>query len=63
MHPFDMAGHQRSGVNDGDARAFAQRARLKEQQQVEAHLGLTLYETVVGDDMWELPPHVLAYIA
>ena len=62
VHPLDMAGHQGSGVNDGDARTFAQGACLKEQEQVKSDLGLTFYESVVGDDMRELFAHMLAYV-
>lgn len=63
MHPLDMTGHQRRGVNDRDARTFAQSARMEEEQQVETDLGLTLYETVVGDDPGEFLAHMLTDIA
>ena len=63
VHPLDMAGHQRSGVNNGDASAFAQGACLKEQEQVKPDLGLALYETVIRDDMRKLFAHMLADIA
>lgn len=63
VHPLDMAGHQRRGVYDGDARTLAQSARMEEQQQVEADLGLTFHETVVGDNLREFLAHVLTDIA
>ena len=63
VHPLDMAGHQRSGVNNGDASAFAQGACLKEQEQVKPDLGLALYETVIRDDMRKLFAHMLADVA
>jgi len=58
-----MAGHQRSGVYNGDASAFAQGACLKEQEQVKPDLGLALYETVISDDMRKLFAHMLADVA
>ena len=63
VHPLDMAGHQRSGVNNGDASAFAQGACLKEQEQVKSDLGLAFYETVIRDDMRKLFAHMLADVA
>ena len=36
---------------------------MKEQQQVEADLGLTFHETVVGDNLREFFAHVLTDIA
>lgn len=63
VHPLDMAGHQRSGVDDGDTRAFAQGACLKEQEQVKPDFGLALYESVVGDYSGELFAHVPADVA
>ena len=59
VHPLDMAGHQRRGVNDGDARTLTQSARMEEQQQVEADLGLTFHETVVGHCIGEIRPEML----
>lgn len=59
---LDVVGDQRRGVYDGYARALAQGACLQEQQQVEGNLSLTLHETVVGDGVWELIAHVLAYV-
>ena len=38
MHPLDVARHQRRGVYDGNARALAQEAGLKNQQQMKRHL-------------------------
>ena len=63
MHPLDMTGHQRRGVYDGDARTLAQGARMEEQQKVETHLSLTLYETVVGDNPREFLAHMLTDVA
>ena len=59
---LDVAGDQRRGVYDGYARALAQGACQQEQQQVEGNLRLALHETVVGDGVWELLAHVLAYV-
>ena len=55
--------NERSGVNNGDASAFAQGACLKEQEQVKPDLGLALYETVIRDDMRKLFAHMLADVA
>lgn len=60
---LDVAGCQRRGVDDGDARALARGACLEEQQKVYAHLSLTLHETVVGEPEREFLAHMLAYIA
>ena len=60
---LDVAGHQGCGVYDGYARALAKSTGLEEQQQVEAHLCLTLHEAVVGEPVGELTLHVLADIA
>ncbi len=49
----------RGGYN-GDVRTFAQGTCVKEREQVKSDLGLTLYESVVGDDIGELFAHVLA---
>ena len=59
---LDVAGDQRRGVYDGNTRALAQGACLQEQQQMEGNLRLALHETVVGDGVWELLAHVLAYV-
>src|SRR5574344_342132 len=63
VHPLDVARHQRSRVNNGDARTLAQRTGLQEQQQVKGHLCLTLYETVIGHRMGKFLLHMLADIA
>ena len=63
VHPLNMARYQRSGVDDGNARALAQGAGLKEQHEVKSHLRLTLHEAVVGDGAGEFLLHVLADIS
>ena len=61
--PLDVAWYQRSGVDDGYARALAKSASLEKEQQVKPHLSLTLHEAVVWNGMREVLPHVLADIA
>lgn len=63
VHPLNVTRHQRCGVYDGNARALAQGAGLKEQQQVKGHLCLPLHKTVVGDCMGKFFLHVLADVA
>jgi hypothetical protein len=63
MHALDVATHQRSGVDDGNARALAQGAGLKEEEKVESNLRLALHEAVVGEPDGELLAHVLADVA
>ena len=63
MHPLDVAGYQRSGVDDGDARALAEGTGLEEQQKVQPHLGLTFDEAIVRDGVGELLAHVLTDIS
>lgn len=58
VHPLNVTRHQRCGVYDGNARALAQGAGLKEQQQVKGHLCLPLHKTVVGDCMGKFLLHV-----
>ena len=47
VRALDVARHQRCGIDDGYARAFAQCTRLEEQQQVKPDRSLSLNEAVV----------------
>ena len=61
--PLDVTGDNRRGVDDGYARALAEGAGLKEEQQVKPHLSLALHEAGVGYRIGEILAHVLADIA
>ena len=61
--PLDVTGDNRRGVDDGYARALAEGAGLKEEQQVKPHLSLALHEAGIRYGVGEILAHVLADIA
>ena len=61
--PLDVTGDNRRGVDDGYARALAEGAGLKEEQQVKPHLSLALHEAGIRYGGGEILAHVLADIA
>ena len=60
---FDVEGGNRRGIDDGYTRAPAEGSGLKEDQQMDSHLRLTLHKTVIGYGMGKVLAHVLADIA
>ena len=61
--PLDVTGDNRRGVDDGYARALAEGAGLKEEQQMKPHLSLALHEAGIRYGVGEILAHVLADIA
>ena len=60
---LDVSGGNRCGIDDGYTRSLAEGAGLKEKQQMESHLRLTLHEAVIGYEMGKVLAHVPAGIA
>ena len=60
---LDVARHQRCGIDDGYARAFAQCACLEKQQQVKPDRSLPLDKAVVGQAVGKFLAHMVAYVA
>ena len=60
---LDVAGGNGRGVDDGYTRTLAQGAGLKENQQMDSHLRLTLHEAVIGYGMGKVLAHVPADVA
>lgn len=56
----DVAGGNGRGVDDGYTRALAEGAGLKENQQMDSHLHLTLHQAVIGYGMGKVRAHVPA---
>jgi hypothetical protein len=60
---LDVARHQRCGIDDGYARAFAQCACLEKKQQVKPDRSLPLDKAVVGQAVGKFLAHMVAYVA